>query len=78
MRFLALVLYLVAALTAAKKPPNILFLMVDEMDGRVLDPDSPQAILVFTEVINTSHPQIKPTSPGMAKVTSPDGIPCSP
>ena len=45
MRFIALVLYLVVALTEAKKSPNILFLMVDEMDGRVLDPNSPQAIL---------------------------------
>ena len=37
----ALLLVLCATAAAAKKPPHVLFLMVDSMDGRVVDPTSP-------------------------------------
>ena len=35
-------LTLVATAAAGAGKPNILFLMADEMDGRILDPSSPQ------------------------------------
>ena len=39
---------LLPAATAKQQPPNILFLMCDSMDGRVVDPTSPISQIVKT------------------------------
>jgi len=88
-KFIILFALWVNEVAAKKKPPNILFLMCDSMDGRVVDPTSPVSKMVHTpyfdslasEGVNfvrtyTPSPQCVPARTAMVTGRRTDQIRC--
>merc|ERR550534_689239 len=86
---LTLLILWVNNVAARKRPPNILFLMADEMDGRVVDPTSPISKMVKTPFFDSlakeganfirtysPSPQCVPSRTAMATGRRTDQIRC--